>query len=141
MANKRITDVDFLESLNSDESFFVNHNNSIRQINRGNITFDIINGGTGAKDASGARANLEAQKQHNAVSVILLSGDWSDGHQTVRVNGVSENNTIVVTPNPASRVLYGESEICCSAQANGTLTFECVSTPNEELMVNVLILD
>ena len=58
MANKRITDVDFVDSLNSNESFFVNQNNSIKQINKGSITFDIINGGTGAKNAEDARVNL-----------------------------------------------------------------------------------
>lgn len=58
MANKRITDVDFLESLASDESFFVNRNGAIKQINKGDITFDIVNGGTGADNASDARINL-----------------------------------------------------------------------------------
>ena len=43
MANKRITDVDFLDSLSSNESFFVNQNNAIKQINKGNIVFDIVN--------------------------------------------------------------------------------------------------
>ena len=58
MANKRITDVDFLDSLKSDESFFVNQNNSIKQINKSNIVFDIVNGGTGASTAAGALTNL-----------------------------------------------------------------------------------
>lgn len=58
MADKRITDVDYINSLTSDESFFVNHNNSIKQINKGNVIFDIVNGGTGANNASDARKNL-----------------------------------------------------------------------------------
>lgn len=37
MANKRITDVDSLNSLNGSESFFVNQNNSLRQISRENL--------------------------------------------------------------------------------------------------------
>lgn len=66
MANKRITDVDFLESLNSDESFFVNQNNSIKQISKSNIIFDVISGGTGANNASDARVNLGAAAiEHN----------------------------------------------------------------------------
>jgi hypothetical protein len=56
--NKRITDVDFLDSLNSNESFFVNQNNTLKQINKSNIVFDITNGGTGASDATTARNNL-----------------------------------------------------------------------------------
>lgn len=58
MANKRITDVDYINSLSSDESFFINHNNSIKQINKSNVVFDIVNGGTGADNASDARTNL-----------------------------------------------------------------------------------
>ena len=59
MANKRITDVDFAESLNSNESFFINQNNSIKQISRNNVLFGIANGGTGATTIEDARANLE----------------------------------------------------------------------------------
>lgn len=66
MTNKRITDVDFIESLNSDESFFVNQNNTIKQINKGDITFDIVNGGTGANNAEDARENLDAAPTSHA---------------------------------------------------------------------------
>ena len=58
MANKRITDVDYIDSLNSNESFFVNQNNTIKQINKGNVTFGVVNGGTGADNATDARTNL-----------------------------------------------------------------------------------
>ena len=120
MANKRITDVNFLESLNSDESFFVNHNNSIKQI---------------------SRANLKMQKQHDVASVKLLSENWSNERQTVYLNGVTSNNTVIISPSPVSRTLYNEFDVCCSSQENGALTFECSSMPTEELTVNVLILD
>lgn len=58
MANKRITDVGVINSLNSNESFFVNQNSTIKQIKKEDITFGIINGGTGAKNAEDARNNL-----------------------------------------------------------------------------------
>lgn len=58
MANKRITDVDYIDSLNSNESFFVNQNNTIRQINKGDLVFEVVNGGTGANNAEAARNNL-----------------------------------------------------------------------------------
>lgn len=58
MANKRITDVDYIDSLNSNESFFVNQNNTIRQINKGDVVFEVVNGGTGANNVADARNNL-----------------------------------------------------------------------------------
>lgn len=60
MADKRITDVDFVDSLNSDESFFINQNSSLKQINKSNIVFGITNGGTGGTTAEEARENLGA---------------------------------------------------------------------------------
>ena len=77
MANKRITDVDFLESLNSDESFFVNQNNTIKQINKNNIVFDISNGGTGATDAATARTNLEITPEN--IGAVSTSGGTVSG--------------------------------------------------------------
>lgn len=58
MANKRITSVNFLDSLDNDNSFFVNQNNTLKQINKSNVIFDIANGGTGATTALEARENL-----------------------------------------------------------------------------------
>jgi hypothetical protein len=58
MADKRITDVDYIGSLNNSESFFVNQNNTLKQINKKDVVLDIINGGTGATDASTALYNL-----------------------------------------------------------------------------------
>ena len=45
MANKRITEVDFIDLLNSDESFFINRNNSIKQISRENLKIMPTTGG------------------------------------------------------------------------------------------------
>lgn len=58
MANKKMTEVYYLDSLEGDESFFVNKNNSVKQIDKENIVFDIENGGTGATTADEARKNL-----------------------------------------------------------------------------------
>lgn len=65
MADKRITDVDYIDSLNSDESFFINQNSSIKQVNKSNIVWGITNGGTGATTITEAKKNLDvADKIH-----------------------------------------------------------------------------
>lgn len=75
MAEKRITDVDYLDSLNSNESFFVNHNNAIKQISKNNVVFDIVNGGTGANNVVDARTNLGAAAvEHNHDASDITSG-------------------------------------------------------------------
>lgn len=58
MADKKITSVDFVKLLNSNESFFINQNNAIKQISIDDIIFGISNGGTGADNVSDARINL-----------------------------------------------------------------------------------
>lgn len=60
MANRRLTDAGFIESFDEVGSFFVNKNNSIKQVDKNNIVFSIENGGTGATDSETARKNLNA---------------------------------------------------------------------------------
>lgn len=61
MANIKMTDVYYLDELDDSSgklSFFVNRNDSVKQIRIEDIIFDIANGGTGAKTVDGARKNL-----------------------------------------------------------------------------------
>ena len=95
-------------------------------------------------DDNGVGLNVlldEKQEKHKSLSVSLLASNWSDMSQTVNVNGVTENNTIIPTPAPESYAAYCEANIYCSAQAEGTLTFTCTDTPSIDLVVNILILD
>lgn len=55
---KKLTNVDYIDSLNNSGSFFVNHNDTVRQINKEDVVFGITSGGTGAKNAKDARTNL-----------------------------------------------------------------------------------
>jgi hypothetical protein len=86
-------------------------------------------------------AEVGAQEKHTTKSCTLTTGGWSSLSQTVNVTGVTENNTVVVTPSPSSYAVYGESGVYCSAQASGKLTFKCIKAPTANLVVNVLILD
>lgn len=60
--------------------------------------------------------------------------------QTVSVSGVTASNAVVIAPDNDSRSAYSIAECFCSAQAAGTLTFQCASVPESALTVNVLIL-
>lgn len=85
MADKRITDVDFVDLLNSNESFFINQNNSIKQINKNNIVFGVANGGTGATTAKEARANLGVSESAFIITeniiptVVEITKAYQDG--------------------------------------------------------------
>lgn len=58
IVKKKLTNVDYIDTLNNSGSFFVNQNNTVRQINKEDVVFGIISGGTGAKNAEDARNNL-----------------------------------------------------------------------------------
>lgn len=140
MAEKRITDVDFVDSLDNNESFFVNQNNTLKQINKNNITFGIQNGGTGATTAEEARINLGAITVFNT-TVELASDGWSDNKQIVGVNNVSVNNMVIVTPDSATDnyTTYNECGIRCIEQAEGVLAFICEEVPNAIITVNIAV--
>lgn len=95
--NKRITDVDFIESLNSDESFFINQHNAIKQIKRNNVVFDIANGGTGATTVADARNNLGLGNTDGALPVAN-GGTGALDAATARANlGITPKNIGAVT--------------------------------------------
>lgn len=143
MADKRITDVDFIESLDGSESFFINQNSTLKQVNKGNIFKDTVwginYGGTGATDATTAIANLGAQTKHSAVTATLSASGWSNNRQTVEVLGVTADNTIFVSPAPSSYAVYTEYGVYCLEQDAGKLTFVCDSVPNDTIIANVAI--
>lgn len=90
-----------------------------------------------AGDAS-TKGYVDGRKQ--TATAAMTAAGWSDNTQTVSVGGVTESNTVIVAPDPASFAAYTESGIRCTAQASGTLTFVCEDVPAETLTVNVVIL-
>lgn len=75
-----------------------------------------------------------------STSVTLTAAGWSGGTQTVSVAGVKTDNHVIVAPAPASRDAYINSDVRCTAQGAGTLTFTAASTPTVGVTVNVIIL-
>lgn len=165
-ATKRITDVDIIDSLNSDESFFVNQNSSIKQINKSNVVWGINNGGTGATTVSDARNALglgntdgalpvanggtgattaeEARINLGAVAMTtayieLLVDNWVDKQQTIKVDGVTADNLVIAGANEKSYEIYNECGVRCVKQEENALTFSCNNVPNTYLVVNIAI--
>ena len=80
------------------------------------------------------------QDKHNKANVSLLAANWSNKSQTVNVTGVTADNTVLVSANPANIDEYSSSGIICTAQGAGTLTFTYEFAPTNDLVVNVVIL-
>lgn len=75
-----------------------------------------------------------------STSVTLPAAGWSSGTQTASVAGVTAENHVIVTPAPASRDTYINSDVRCTAQGAETLTFTAASTPTVGVTVNVIVL-
>lgn len=156
MANKRITDVDFLSTLDSNESFFVNRNNTLKQISKSDIVFGVENGGTGATNIESARKNLGvvtaeelkndlksigAQSQHITTVAILYATEWSNNSQTVTVDDVTSENTVIVGSHPSYQTIYSDNGVLCVEQKDKALVFNCESTPLSDIQVNIIIMN
>lgn len=74
------------------------------------------------------------------VMVTLFANGWSSNQQNVSVESVTANNTVIVSPTPASHLVYCENNVRCIAQSLGSLTFQCENVPSEALTVNVTVL-
>lgn len=91
--------------------------------------------------ADEAREIAESGTKKYEKTVTLSSSGWSGFQQTVDVDGVTSDSTVIVVSAPDSYMPYLENSIRCVAQAEGKLTFQCASTPAENVNVNILILE
>ena len=95
-------------------------------------------GNISATSFSGSGSNLTGVTHHATTTVTLASTGWSSSTYTASVTGVTASNTVIVSPDPASYADYVAAGIYCSAQAAGTLTFTCTTTPTSAITVNVV---
>lgn len=74
-------------------------------------------------------------------SVTLAASGWNTGDKTqsVTVDGVDSDTTVMVSAAPASFTAYGAAGIYCSAQGTNSLTFKCAKVPSANIIVNVAL--
>lgn len=72
-------------------------------------------------------------------TVTLPASGWSTStkSQTVTVNGVDADTTVMVSAAPASFEIYNKASIYCSAQAANSLTFKYIKVPSNDVVVNI----
>lgn len=75
-------------------------------------------------------------------AVTLFVDDWSGNEQTVHVDGATDTNTVIVSPDPEDSNFnaYTAAGIRCVEQHIGSLTFRCNSAPADDVVANVAIL-
>lgn len=72
-------------------------------------------------------------------TITLAAADWSDYSQTVTVEDVTANNSVLVCAAPGSQTDFMTYGVNCVAQGADELTFACQSTPASDLTVYVMI--
>ena len=95
-------------------------------------------GNISATSFSGSGTSLTGVTHHATTTATLASTGWTNSTYTASVTGVTASNTVIVSPDPASYADYVAAGIYCSAQASGSLTFTCTTTPTSAITVNVV---
>ena len=97
--------------------------------------------GTGSVNGWDALNQQVQGKQDNlTVQIITLTSTaWSGNSQTVDVTGVTASSLVFVSPSPASFDVYVSAGVRATAQADGTLTFNCSKVPATDVSVQVVV--
>lgn len=104
---------------------------------------------SGLLRATGGKVTLATQGTDYAVPpktkmITLTTAGWSEKAQTIStgLDMITATNTIFVEPAPGSVAAWRECGIYCSAQAAGSLTFNCIDdTPTADVNVNIMAID
>lgn len=81
------------------------------------------------------------QEQHIATECTLYASQWEEGCQTINISDVTPTNTVIVTSHPSNSSSYMRNNVLCVNQNDGSLVFECDTTPDRDLLVNIIILN
>lgn len=79
--------------------------------------------------------------KYSTITVTLAAASWSSQSITVSATWVTATNTVIISPVPASMTDYTNGWIKCVTQWADSLTFECSTTPTNDIDVNVVILN
>ena len=119
------------------------------------IQLNAGNSGTTNSDAStfkvaNANGNFEMMSADGTIptarltkvntTITLVAANWSSNSQTVNVTGMTADGIVYPCPVAADQADYTSAGILCSAQAAGTLTFTCDTTPTSDIDVVVVML-
>ena len=80
------------------------------------------------------------QDKHTKLTATLLAANWAAKTQRISVEGVTANNTVIVSANYDSIEEYSTSGVVCMGQYAGELAFSCKYTPTNDLNLNIVIL-
>lgn len=75
----------------------------------------------------------------STINIPVATWDATNLNCTVTASGVTADNAVVVTPDPASMDVYSAAGIVCTAQAAGTLTFTCKTVPTAAVAINIMV--
>ena len=81
-----------------------------------------------------------AHVKAGAKSVTLPAANWSSHAQTVYVDGITPDTSILASYAPSSRSAYQAAGIYASEQDYGTITFACSTDPTVDVTVNLLLM-
>jgi hypothetical protein len=98
---------------------------------------------SGSPTALSSFTNDENFKGITCVSVSIPVASWSSNAATVSVSGVTASNIVVIAPDATTRTNYTNftgAGIYCSAQAAGSLTFTCTTTPTAAITILAMII-
>lgn len=117
--------------LNASSSAATNSDSNTFKVANANGNFEIMS-------ADGTVPTARLTKVNSTIT--LTAAGWSNSSQTVSVTGMTATGVVLVSPDPTDQADYTSAGIICSAQAAGTLTFTCSTTPANDIDVVVVML-
>ncbi len=76
-----------------------------------------------------------------STSVTIAVADWSSKTATKTVAGVTATNVVVIGGDPSTRDIFNAAGIYAYSQATDSITFKCDTTPTDDVLVNVMVIN